>query len=265
MLASCLFEEDRFLVVGANGAVLTSPRATLASPPTLSLKALSSTQIQVSWPDLNGEQSYRLERKAEPEGAWIVIAADLSAGTTSFADSGLTSGTRYTYRLRGIYSDEPSEFSTAVAGRTFTVGEQWRLDRFGFTEESGDAADLADPDGDHIPNLLERAFIMDPLRAETAGMPVPFHYNYVRTAVLRFTRDSAQVDLVYEVESSDDLQTWTVVARSTNGERTQRIGANTARISDNPISGTTKCIVDVGYDYYLSGIRKFLRVIVRRP
>lgn len=74
---------------------------------------------------------------------------------------------------------------------------------------SGDAADpLADPDGDGVPNLLAYALGADPLTPGGAALPE----TEIVDGRLTFTFNRiADPGLVYTVEASDDLVTWTVL------------------------------------------------------
>jgi VCBS repeat-containing protein len=67
-------------------------------------------------------------------------------------------------------------FSTSMEDFTLTVGapiQNWRQQYFGTTSNSGDAADLADPDRDGRTNLEEFAFGMSPL----AGLGSDLEFN----------------------------------------------------------------------------------------
>jgi hypothetical protein len=66
-----------------------------------------------------------------------------------------------------VSSNDPDEnpFEIAVSGRVATASEAWRLTHFGYPENTGDAAETADPDGDGLINLMEFATASDPLAA----------------------------------------------------------------------------------------------------
>lgn len=84
----------------------------------------------------------------------------------------------------------------------FSAIEQWRLTNFGRTADAGSFADVADPDNDGLPNLLEYALGSNPLRASPtsapAGSVVDSHL------VLTFAR-IADPALAYSVEAATTL------------------------------------------------------------
>lgn len=49
--------------------------------------------------------------------------------------------------------------------------ESWRLTNFGSAENTGDASNLADPDHDNLPNLVEFAFGLDPKSGVAPALP----------------------------------------------------------------------------------------------
>jgi len=93
---------------------------------------------------------------------------------------------------------------------SLTAIESWRQSRFGTLDNSGDGANHADPDFDGITNLMEYA---------TSGDPKHFNPSPATGSkldgILQLTFDrTADSTLLYEVQGSSDLQTWTSVASS---------------------------------------------------
>jgi hypothetical protein len=78
----------------------TAPAATVVplAPSTATATATSSTSVTVSWANVANETGYTLER-ATGTGAYAVIAT-LAANATSYADTQVTAGNNYNYRLR---------------------------------------------------------------------------------------------------------------------------------------------------------------------
>jgi hypothetical protein len=74
----------------ADNVVVTT--AGFATPTGLTATAVSTSQIDVSWDAVPGATGYDLER----DGAIIVA----NHGSTSYSDTGLSSATEYTYRVR---------------------------------------------------------------------------------------------------------------------------------------------------------------------
>lgn len=88
----------------------------LLAPSNLQLTVVSSTQIDLSWTDnSNNEDSFTIERR-EGSGIFNVVGV-AGANQTSFSDTGLSSLTTYTYRVRASSSDStsaPSNEQTAT-------------------------------------------------------------------------------------------------------------------------------------------------------
>ncbi len=88
--------------------------------PTLSAKVLSASQIQLNWTDLNtNETGYRIERSlTATSGFTLVFTASRNA--TSYTNTGLTSGTKYYYRVRAIgRKGTASTYSNVASATTF--------------------------------------------------------------------------------------------------------------------------------------------------
>ena len=92
--------------------------------------------------------------------------------------------------------------------------ESWRFAVFGTEMSAGEAADLADPDGDGASNLLEYALGTTPTQAASTAFPSVFLLPAPESALqLSFVR--SRPDLTYIVEATSDLTppaTWTVIA-----------------------------------------------------
>ena len=101
-----------------------TPVASVVTPafptqPTLStVAAQSDTTVALSWADLAGETGYRVERSPGNNGTWT-LAGTVSAGVTTFTDTGLTEGTSYTYRVIATSAAGDSAPSATRAITTF--------------------------------------------------------------------------------------------------------------------------------------------------
>ena len=89
--------------------------------------------------------------------------------------------------------------------------DDWRFHNL-LNPNSPEAADGADPDNDGISNLLEYALLLGPGVPDTILLPEllldedeqgDFHLT------LGYTRNINAIDLIYTIEVSEDLQTWT--------------------------------------------------------
>ena len=108
---------------------------------------------------------------------WSLVSGP---GTAVFADATSTTTTA-TFSAPGAYvlrlsasnalGESSRTIGITVAPPPLTPVESWRLAYFGATAVSGDAADLADPDADGLPNLLEFALGSVPTSAASAFAP----------------------------------------------------------------------------------------------
>lgn len=73
----------------------------------------STTQIALSWAAVAGATSYEVSRSTAIGGPYTTIATGLTG--TSYADSGLTGGTRYYYKIRAVFSGVASADSTTIS------------------------------------------------------------------------------------------------------------------------------------------------------
>jgi fibronectin type III domain protein len=87
------------------------------SPDMKTPTAVSPSQLNVDWYDLDGETSYQLQWKAGAGGTWsspITIGENI----TTYIHSGLTAGTVYYYRLKAINGSGESAYSSEVSKST---------------------------------------------------------------------------------------------------------------------------------------------------
>lgn len=97
-----------------------------AKPTNLSAKATSDSTILVSWTDASFfEGGFEIERK-EAEGEFALIAT-VSANIVSYADSGLTPLTTYTYRVRAYHESDYSAYSNEAAATTLDENQSAAL------------------------------------------------------------------------------------------------------------------------------------------
>ncbi|MEM7385978.1 MAG: hypothetical protein AAF514_13640 [Verrucomicrobiota bacterium] len=171
----------------------------------------------------------------------ITNATEFVTTTTTALSSG-DSTFNLTGAAAGVTLDEGQKFLVQVApqlaGHTFVYGpaidvtvtaalslspaQSWRNTHFGTTEDVGDAADDADPDGDLLTNIVERALGGDPTDG-TGAMGTDLYpvasterpeASLADRLVLSVSLPTAgSPDTTFEVEMSDDLTTWTVIAR----------------------------------------------------
>ncbi len=112
----------------------------------------------------------------------------------------------------GDFDESPYTFD--VVGWGVTPIEDWRLVWFGAKEGLGNSADLADPDGDGLVNLMEYALHGDPL----AGSVSPSFELSQNRGWLVLKGDFGRPDLTLTVQAATDPSSgWEDLAKSSKG------------------------------------------------
>jgi RHS repeat-associated protein len=94
--------------------VVTTPTVPL-SPTSLLAKAISGTQVDLTWTDnANNEVGFKIEQKTGT-GDFTEIAA-VGANAVTYSNTGLTTGTSYTYRVTAYNAEGNSSYSNEVIG-----------------------------------------------------------------------------------------------------------------------------------------------------
>ena len=94
----------------------------VAGPSNLQATADSASQISLSWSPGLGQTTYELQRmqdSVDPGATFATIANDITM--TSYTDSGLTAGTTYSYRVRGVSAGGQSPWSNTDMATTSTT------------------------------------------------------------------------------------------------------------------------------------------------
>ncbi len=91
---------------------------TPVTPSGLAASASSTSQINVSWNAVSGAASYKLEVQAAGSNTWTTI---YTGNATSFANTGLTANTQYTYRISAVNDGGTSAVSSIVSAKTLTA------------------------------------------------------------------------------------------------------------------------------------------------
>lgn len=137
----------------------------------------------------------------------------------------------------------------------------WRQQHFGSDQNSGNAADLAAPDGDGIPNLVKYALLMTPGQNGSTRLPQAemTGTSGSRRLTLTFQRDPSRSDVSIVVEAQSGLGgTWSEIARSTNGADF----TGSAAVSETSAAGGAKSVTV--QDVQVDASRRFMRVRVER-
>jgi len=187
-----------------------------ASPGGLSAIA-GDGQVSISWNASAGASSYAVYRRLATETEYDLLAAGL-AGTV-YVDGAVTNGLVYSYVVTASNSAGASEQSTPVSASPLappSALESWRATHFGSAANEGPGADDADFDLDGLPNLVEYALGSDPTQAGAASYRVEVSGGVLRLVFNRI----ADPSLVYTVQASSDLGSWTGIWSSTGAANT---------------------------------------------
>ncbi len=107
----------------------------------------------------------------------------------------------------------------------------WRQTNFSTTADTGTAANIADPDADGIPNLLEYALGLSPTTPSTTGLPAA----QVSAGTLSFTyKRAVATGLTYVAQTTTDL----AAAWTTNGVTQGTPDVNGLTTATVPFDGT---------------------------
>ena len=147
---------------------------------------------------------------------WLAWQTDSTGDVPSYTAGSTGDG----FSIEQDYGAFPTTLSGTMAGAdkwsmyfNFSANaiDGWRAAKFGAQQSNAAiAGDLADPDGDRIPNALEYALNGDPNTASTSPLPVAGTVNVSGSnyLMLTFTRPLSATDADYTVEVSGDLATW---------------------------------------------------------
>ena len=187
-----------------------SPTLPPSAPTDLAGTATSATAIKLTWTastDDVGVTGYRIYRDGSQVG---------TVTSTTYTDTGLTTGTAYSYQVvafdaAGLVSGFSAAASVLAHDEAYTTFADWVAANFTAAEQADDAISgpLADPDGCGLANLARYAFgltargpIANPVALTVSGPDSAQHL------VLTFPRKGYAPDIQYIVQSSTDLVTW---------------------------------------------------------
>lgn len=160
------------------------------APSTLATTAIGGAE-ETAW------RSFRVPAAALTPGL-NVLAAEIHQATPNSSDLG------FDVRLFGLRH--------AAIGYT-----DWQAAVFGSDQNlAGTASELADPNANGLPNVLEYALGNDPTRSATG--PLTIAEGGSGRLALRFTRNALASDVTVAVQGADDLAgPWVNLARSSGG------------------------------------------------
>jgi Calcineurin-like phosphoesterase/Purple acid Phosphatase, N-terminal domain len=139
-------------------------------------------------------------------------------------------------------------------------GDYWRFLRFGTDAHTPTiAGDHADPDGDGLRNIFERAFATNPL----VPRPSPVAGSAVGDfSALTFPRSLAATDLVFTVQASADLATWHDGSRYSSSGNTP---SNAYTTEVTRVAGDPEQIIVRSNSPMSGSARGFLRLKIEAP
>ena len=218
----------------------------LAPPVPAGLAATASgAQVSLSWTSSGGASTYTIKRATSLSGPYAPISQGVTTGT-SYTDIDVTAGVTYYYTVAAAndlaQSPDSDPVSVTIAVPSGTI-QAWRLTHFGITTDSGEAANTADPDGDGHANLLEYALGTDP----TLAGPLPVTLARSGNVLTLSFEHIADPALIYTVQASGDLTTWSAVGQPYTGFTT----VGTTTYTDTVSLATQP--------------RRFLRLVVSAP
>ena len=147
--------------------------------------------------------------------SWTVLSASNKTGDFALGTVTVDTGGRLLSDYGTLVLQQTSTSVTLAFTPTTPVSPavEWRAEHFGPEWASlPEAADAADPDGDGVSNLLERAFAGDPLVSEPGLLPAVDTMSPALAFLYRRSKDAT--DLGFAVEESVNLSAWSAAAGS---------------------------------------------------
>ncbi len=103
----------------SNTANAATSQSLPAAPSGLVADGSSTTSIHLSWVDnSSNESSFRIERSPDGISGWTALK-DVAANTTSWDDTGLSTGTPYSYRVKAMNSAGDTQYTNTASTSTF--------------------------------------------------------------------------------------------------------------------------------------------------
>jgi len=160
-----------------------------------------------------------------------------------------------------VYSDSTSGTGTITAsgqGVLPTPYSTWQGTKFTTADIlNGQTTITADFDNDRMANLLEYAFGTDPKTSNPSPLTVNVSGSNLQ---IFFPCDASCTDISYIVQASSDLVSWTDIAKSLGGAKTQAISST---VSDAGTGARTVWVTDS--TAIPAGGKRFLRLKIVNP
>jgi sugar lactone lactonase YvrE len=231
------------------------------APPTLQAGSITATVGQPLSYQIQATGALRYGATSAGSSASGLIC-DKSTGLISWTPA--AAGT-YAITLQGINGGGVTsallQITVSPANGSGGAINNWRQQYFGSDQNSGNAADLATPDGDGIPNLIKYALLMTPGQNGSSRLPqgAMTGPSGNRRLTLTFQCDPSRNDVAIVVEAQSGLDSaWAEIARSTNGAEFTGAAAVSESVGTNGSKAVTV------QDVQANGSRRFMRVRVER-
>jgi fibronectin type 3 domain-containing protein len=104
------------LLSGDSNEVIVTTQP-LPSAPTVTATAASSTKVNVSWTSVTGAVKYYVYQQTGGTGSFV-FKSTVIAPTTTYAATGLTTGTQYCYEVRVVTANGTSDYSAPACATT---------------------------------------------------------------------------------------------------------------------------------------------------
>jgi hypothetical protein len=194
--------------------IAAGPVPVPAAPATVSMSDEPvPDEVQLNWSPVSGASSYEVWRNTvNATGSATRIADDVSPAL--YDDLSAVPGVTYYYWIKASNSAGTSGFSPSATGY-WSTGQphtDWRQAYFGTTANTGQAADLAAPANDGIPNLIKYALGANPFSPASASLPVAVVATNPADGkphlTLTASLNPGATDVTVSAEVSSDLLTW---------------------------------------------------------
>ena len=119
LLTALLLIASGRAVAQFGGSMLITAGTAPTTPTSLTATAASASQISLSWIDVsNNETGFKIDRSPDGSTGWSTIVTT-AANATSYANTALSEGTTYYYRIYPISVDGPGKLSSVVSATTY--------------------------------------------------------------------------------------------------------------------------------------------------
>lgn len=200
-----------------------------ATPTGFTVVKTGDRYITLSWQSETAQPAgFMLQYRVSGSATWLSFGNILPASPNSITVTGLLPSSTYEFRILSVEPGATSVYHALPTPLPVTIKpiQEWRRLHFGSVANSGNGADMADPDADGILNLMEYALSTNPLASNIqdiaiSSAPYPSMAGY-KTHSMAFWCNGLNTDINYRIETSSDLVTWTLLEKSVGGQRFQK-------------------------------------------